>query len=145
GEAIRQIEDAHELAQALAAGVPTPAEGASGGGAGKGGDDEPDWRLHGSRIRRFTLIERSGSAWDAERGRLWKIEHMRLSFSTKAVNMWLASPRTRKIDADNVVFDPAGRSDPKTTVNLFRGLQMKPADAPCDKLLKLLRYLCGED
>jgi putative DNA primase/helicase len=70
---------------------------------------------------------------------------MRLSFSTRAVNMWLASPRTRKIDASLVVFDPTARVDQKTHVNLFRGLQMKPSQASCDKLLKLCRYLCGED
>lgn len=147
GEAIKQIEDAHELARAIAGGVPaTPVEGASGGGGKRdGGDDEPDWHLHGSLIRRFTLVERSGTAWDAERGFLWKIEHMRLSFGARAVNMWLASPRTRKIDHSLVVFDPAGKADPKTHINLFRGIQLKPRDVPCEKIIKLLLYLCGED
>jgi putative DNA primase/helicase len=70
---------------------------------------------------------------------------MRLSFGSRAVSMWLASPRTRKIDASLVVFDPVGSSDKQTTVNLFRGLQMKPSDASCDRLLRLLRILCGED
>jgi putative DNA primase/helicase len=145
GEAVKAIEDAHALAKQLQAGTPPAAEGASGGGGRGGGDDEPDWALHGSLIRRFTLVERSGSAWDSHRGFLWKIEHMRLSFSTRAVNMWLASPRTRKIDASLVVFDPTNTVDQKTHVNLFRGLQMKPSQASCDKLIKLCRYLCGED
>lgn len=143
GEAIKAIEDARELAASVAAGAPAQAAGAGGGG--KGGDDEPDWQLHGNLIRRFTLIERSGAAWDVERGFLWKIEHMRLSYGTRSVNMWLASPRTRKIDASLMVFDPTGKTDPKTTVNLFRGLGVQPSTSgSCERLLKLLRYLCGE-
>jgi putative DNA primase/helicase len=49
---------------------------------------------------------------------------------------------------EQVVFDPTERSDPSTTVNLFRGITMKPdgrGRASCAKLLKLLFYLCGED
>jgi putative DNA primase/helicase len=149
GEAVKSIEDAHALARQLAAGTPAGADASGGaaadGGKGSGGDDEPDWALHGSLIRRFTLIERTGTAWDALQGHVWKIEHMRYSYGTRAVNMWLASPRTRKIDVTKVVFDPTSTTDPKTTINLFRGLQTKPSQASCEKLLKLCRYLCGEE
>lgn len=144
GDALKSIEDAHQIARALAGGTPAAPEGASPAG-GKGGGDEPDWQLHGALRKRFTLVERTGNAWDAERGFMWKIEHMRLSYGVRAVNMWLASPRTRKIDASQVVFDPSGSADPERTINLFRGLQVKPREASCERVLQLLRYLCGED
>jgi len=143
GEAIKAVEDASALAASIAAGTPAPAAGAGDGG--KGGDDEPAWQLHGNLIRRFTLIERTATAWDVERGFMWKIDHMPYSFGKRAVNMWLASPRKRMVDASMVVFDPTNQADAKTTVNLFRTLAMKPsAAASCEKLIKLLRYLCGE-
>ena len=142
---IRSIEDAREIAASLASGAPPPAEGGAGEGGKGGGGDEPDWRLHFNLIRRFTLVERSGQAWDEERGFLWRVEHMRLSFGVKAVNAWLGSSRRRAVDLSQVVFDPCGKEDPKATVNIFRGLKMKPKAGSCELTLKLLRYLCGEE
>jgi putative DNA primase/helicase len=143
---IKTVEDAHVLARQLAAGAPAAAQGASGGGGKDGGDeDEPDWQLHGSLVRRFTLIERSDMAFDGERGVLWKVAHMRLTFGAKPVAMWLGSKRRRSVDLAQVVFDPTGKADTQTTVNLFRGIEMKPKTGSCAQLLKLARYLCGED
>jgi putative DNA primase/helicase len=145
---IKLVEDAHELAQMLASGA-APAEGgseaASGGGAGKGGNVDTFWRIHRSLLKRFTLINRSGAAWDAELGFMWRIEHMRLTWGSDAVGAWLGSSRRRDIDLSRVVFDPAGNEDPATTVNLFRGLETKPKAGECKHLLRLLRFLCGED
>jgi putative DNA primase/helicase len=145
GEAIQAIDKAYEFARALREGA-APAEGASGASR-KDADHEPepDWRLQSSLLRRFTLIERSDMAWDQERGFPWKVAHMRLTFGVKAVGAWLASNRRRSVDLSQVVFDPTGRADPRSTVNLFRGLAMSPKAGACDKLLKLLRYLCGEE
>lgn len=146
---IKTVEDAYELAQMLKAGVaPTEdgaAEGASGAGGGKGGNVDTFWRIHRSLLRRFTLINRSGAAWDADIGFMWRIEHMRLTFGADAVASWLGSSRRRDIDLSKVVFDPAGKEDPATTVNLFRGIETKPKPGECKQLLRLLRYLCGED
>lgn len=145
GSAVKQIEDGHEIARALAAGAAPPAAGASGAGGGKGGgDDEPDWAMHGRLLSRFTQIYPSDLAYDASLGELVKIEHMRLLFTTKPIAMWLGSPRKRVINAENVVFDPHRQADPKTTVNLFRGIVMKPQAGKCERLLELLYYLCGE-
>jgi putative DNA primase/helicase len=139
---IKAIEDAHELAKSLQDGAPAPE--AAGAGGKKGGEDEPDWRLHGSLIRRFTLIERSDTAYDHERGFLWRIPHMRLTYGARPVDMWLASSRRRSVDLSKVVFDPTGRADPQKTVNLFRGIEMKPRAGSCEKLVELFRYICGE-
>lgn len=145
GDALKAIEDAHALSRALAGGQPADApEGAPPAG-GKGGGDEPDWQLHGRLVKRFTLIERSDTAYDAERGVLWRIAHMRLTFGAGVVNRWLASARRRSVDLSSVVFDPRGEADRETTVNLFRGIEMTPSEGSCEKLLQLLRYLCGEE
>jgi len=151
GAAIGEVQGAIELARAIAAGVAPGGAAAAGGDeaqAGKGvggGESGPDWRLHWSLINRFVLVERAGLAWDEQRGRLWRIEHLRLSFGTAPVAMWLASRRRRAVDVEQVVFDPRGVEDPKKTVNLFRGIETKPGgEGKCDKLLELLRYLCGE-
>lgn len=149
GDEIRRIQDAIELSHAIAAGVAPGGEETSkgsDGGKGNGGDgDGTDWRLHWNMLTRFTLVERSGMSWDVERGALWRIEHMKHSFGTKAVNMWLASRRRRSVDVKQLVFDPRGLQDASKTINLFRGLETKPAAGSCDKLLKLLLYLCGEE
>jgi putative DNA primase/helicase len=145
--AIKQIEDAHELARGLAAGKPEPAAAAGGKGGGGGDEDEPDWALHGAMLRRFTQIYPSDEAYDIERGTLVKVAHMRLRFGSRAVALWLASPRKRIVDLKNVVFDPEKKVDDKTSVNLFRGLPLKAGDGDptkCRKLLELLQFLCGE-
>ena len=143
GAEIALIETAHELARGLAAGAPAPATDASGGGD-KGSDGEPDWQLHGSLLRRFTQVYPSDEAYDHERGTLVKVAHLRLRFGTRSTGMWLGSPRKRVVDVKNVVFDPTGKADAKTTVNLFHGIAMKPVAGSCQKLLELLQYLCCE-
>lgn len=145
---IKAIEDARELAQSLRAGAPRTTEegGASAGGGGKGCGDEPDWALHGSLLRRFTLIYPSDTAYDGLKARIVKVQHMRLAFLAGPVARWLASPRRRTLDPDQVVFDPVGVEDPAATVNLFRGIDLKPSSsASCTRLIELLQYLCGED
>jgi len=161
GEAIEAVRDAIELMQAVRDGVPAEdpeaagarsgkarvnASSGSAGGSGGGGRDEPDWALHGSLLRRFTQIYPSDAAYDGHIGRIVRIAHMRLMFGGGPVNRWLASPRKRVIDPEQVVFDPTRSNDPETTVNLFRGLGIKPSrEGSCELLLELLQYLCGEE
>jgi putative DNA primase/helicase len=96
-------------------------------------------------LRRFTQVYPSDTAYDADKGRVVKIEHMRLRFGARPIAMWLASSRKRVIDPDQIVFDPSCTSDPKTTVNLFRGLPAQPpGSGSCRLLLELIHYLCGE-
>jgi putative DNA primase/helicase len=45
---------------------------------------------------------------------------------------------------DEVGFDPSER-DPEVQLNTWKGWPMRPAPGRCDRLLDLLRYLCGED
>jgi phage/plasmid primase-like uncharacterized protein len=113
---------------------------------GKGAQQEPDWDLHDGLLRRFTLVYPSDTAFDFEIGKLVKVEHMRLMFGKKPVQIWLGSARKRVVSPESVVFDPSETCDPETTVNLFRGIRMKPsAETSCDRLIELLAYLCNED
>jgi len=124
----------------------TPPEAAAPKGGKGGDDDEPDWELHGTLIRRFTQIYPSDESWDALIERLVKIEHMRLMFGRRPVNMWLASRKKRVVLKERVVFDPTQSVDPETHVNLFRGLALEPSTkGRCERLLELLFYLCSED
>jgi putative DNA primase/helicase len=45
---------------------------------------------------------------------------------------------------DQIGFDPAGK-DKKVLLNTWQGWPMEPQKGRCDRLLDLLRYLCGED
>ncbi len=45
---------------------------------------------------------------------------------------------------DQVGFDPGGDDD-HVLLNTWQGWPMKPAVGSCERLLELLRYLCGED
>jgi putative DNA primase/helicase len=45
---------------------------------------------------------------------------------------------------DQIGFDPAGK-DKKVLLNTWQGWPMEPQNGRCDRLLDLLRYLCGED
>jgi len=147
GEGLDQVRAQVGAAIAMArAGSSTPS-GAAAPKGGKGGDgEEPDWELHGTLIARFTQIYPSDEAWDALIERLVKIEHMRLMFGRRPVNMWLASRKKRVVLKERVVFDPAQSVDPETHVNLFRGLALEPStQGRCERLLELLFYLCSEE
>lgn len=147
GESLDQVRAQVGTALVFArASSSTPPEAAAPkGGKGGGGDGEPDWELHGTLLRRFTQIYPSDEAWDAYIERLVKIEHMRLMFTSRPVNLWLGSKKKRVVLKENVVFDPTGAADPETHINLFRGLAIEPAQGECAKLLELLFYLCNED
>jgi putative DNA primase/helicase len=122
------------------------ASDASGGGAGGGTDDPPDWHLYRALLDRFTLVYPSNEAFDGLLGRLVKLDHMRNMFGKRYVGMWLGSEKKRVVYDTDVVFDPEGRCDPKKTVNLFRGIHLKPdAGKACERWLAMLQYLCGEE
>lgn len=98
--------------------------------------------------RRFTLIYPTDTVYDAQLEVICKIPYVKINFGEGVVNWWLRSPDRRTVNADQVVFDPAGNADPKTTINLFRGLAAPAArgeGASCERLLGLLQYLCAEE
>lgn len=146
-EQIKLVRDAIDLAKAMANGTAPKPEAAAGKGGGKDGSKDPDWRLHDALLKRFTQIYPSDTAYDDDKGRVVKIEHMRLRFGGDSISRWLGSKDKRVIDPEQIVFDPSCTSDPETTVNLFRGLpeQPKAPAGSCGLLIDLLHYLCGEN
>jgi putative DNA primase/helicase len=146
---VKAIIVARQFAEQIGKGVPAVEPAEKGGRKGKGGGGKnPPPELHydwDTLFNRFTLIYPSETVWDAEREQIVKLQHVKIHFGTGIVNYWLGSPSRRTVNDVDVVFDPACKVDPKTSVNLFRGIKLKPDGAKsCDKLLELLRYLCRE-
>ena len=136
------------LAQSAAAVLPRDAAAPKSGQRTPADDDE-DERAYG-RLKiifgRYTLIYPSDEAFDHDLGEIVKIAHIRAAFGKRLVDRWLASPKRALVNKTDVVFDPTGAADRTPgKVNLFRGWELAPrVDASCEKLLDLLRYLCGE-
>lgn len=125
----------------------TPPSAGEGGvvmRGGGGGDDGIDWKRYWALVDRFTLIYPTDTAYDHEIGDIVKIEHMRLMFGTKWVQMWLGGEKRRFVYLHNVVFEPGAPPDPDK-LNLFRGLGVVPVEGECARLLRLLYFLCNED
>ncbi len=134
------------LEKSLTEGLSAAASPAPGGARAKKKERPIDWDAVGTMIERFTLIYPSDTAFDHELGLIVKLSHMRNNFGEVLVDIWQASPKRRTVNADNVVFDPTCTCDPKTTVNLFRGLPLQPnPKGGCEKTLKLLYHLCAEE
>lgn len=94
---------------------------------------------------RFTLIYGTDTAYDHEVRKIIKVSNMRLAFGKDPVNFWLAGRDRRMVLHENVVFDPTEKATLPEYVNLFYGMQLKPAPGRCEKILELLNYLCNEE
>jgi putative DNA primase/helicase len=108
------------------------------------GPDDHEWDFStGGLMSNFTLIYGTVTVFDHRRRKIIGIAELRAAGTRKRVNLWLNNPARRIVEQENVVFDPAGTSDPTKTVNLFRGMAMKPAEGACERQLELLNYICG--
>lgn len=58
---------------------------------------------------------------------------------------WYEHPGRKNIYRDNLIFDPQGLADPRTTINIFTGLSCKPKPGDVTDLLDLLLHLCGDN
>jgi putative DNA primase/helicase len=140
-------------------GAIAPAEGDGGsaggggsGGTGKGGGRQakvPDWGRYNWLLDTFALIYSTDTVWDSSTRLIMKISAMAHAHGADYVRMWKAaeaSPvryqgkRWTVMPAD-VVFDPTGRCDPETTVNLFGGIVLEPKAGDVEPMLKLVRHL----
>jgi putative DNA primase/helicase len=102
------------------------------------------------------IVERFVPVSDGTGETLFDHWTQRLCARKSAVNLLQAGSRWDDVKAhpvwidrgafylDEVGFDPAG-TDPTVKLNTWQGWPMKPAPGRCDRLLDLLRYLCGED
>jgi putative DNA primase/helicase len=99
-------------------------------------------------IERYVLIYPSRECWDAKMEEIVKLEHMGALYGGQFVEAFTSTARKRVVWAQDVVFDPGGEVDQleQDRINLYRGRELEPDPRGidgCEKLLGLLRYLCG--
>jgi putative DNA primase/helicase len=99
-------------------------------------------------IERYVLIYPSRECWDVKMEEIVKLEHMGALYGGQFVEAFTSTARKRVVWAQDVVFDPGGPVDQleRDRINLYRGRELEPDPRGidgCEKLLGLLRYLCG--
>jgi putative DNA primase/helicase len=95
-------------------------------------------------LEQWTLISGTDTVFDAGPWAIVKLSHLKISEGEGVVRWWLDSAERKTVWRDEVVFEPRGAKPGQ--LNLFRGMPTEPnASAPCERLLELLQYLCGEE
>ena len=103
-----------------------------------------------ARLRdHFALIYGSDTVYDCRTRLMMPLSAMAHAYGTDAVRIWKSLPPSpRRSDGgrwtvlpENVVFDPEGKRDPDTHVNLFAGLRMQPKKGDVQPMLDLVTYL----
>lgn len=147
---VKVVIAARELGDQLKNGAPASpaAVGARGKRAGKGAGGkapppEPAFDWDGF-FERYTYIYPTDTAWDAKVHKLVKISALKTHWGEGMVAWWLRSDQRRTVNDVDVVFDPTCKCDPVRCVNLFQGLESKPAEGDCGRIVELLQFLCGE-
>ncbi|MDR1310259.1 MAG: DUF5906 domain-containing protein [Burkholderiaceae bacterium] len=102
------------------------------------------WATVNALLERFTLIYGDDAAWDEEKRKLISVRNMRLAFGATHFKYWQENPRRKTIDKECLVFDPTLSCDPKTTINVFDGLQVVPKKGECGHILQLMMHLCDD-
>lgn len=133
---------------------PSPESGANASAKGDGGkavrsEKVVDWGKYSYLLENFALIYSTDTVWDASTRLIMKISAMAHAHGADYVRMWKAadsSPRRQKgkrwtVMPADVVFDPEGKHDPETTVNLFGGLVMEPVEGDVKPMLELIAHL----
>jgi putative DNA primase/helicase len=82
--------------------------------------------------------------FDATRWAIVKISHLKIEHGEGFVKWWLDCEDRKTVWRDDLVFEPAGVQAHQ--LNLFRGMPFEPEPTkPCEQLMGLLQYLCGEE
>lgn len=151
-----QVVSLADAAKAKAAKVaPASSTGANAPDVGAGGDSASgkaaklekkaektiDWGAFNSLIANFALIYGTDTVWDGSERLIMKLQNMAHAHGADMVKMWKASPDRRTVRQQDVVFDPTGKADPATTVNLFDGIALVPKEGDVMPMMGLIRYL----
>jgi putative DNA primase/helicase len=133
------------------AGAQAPSTGEGGGAGKKGGRSERriDWGRYNWLLENFALIYSTDTVWDASSRLIMKISAMAHAHGADYVRMWKGSESSDRraegkrwtVMPTDVVFDPAGKHDPDTTVNLFGGIEIEPEEGDVKPMLELVRHL----
>lgn len=87
----------------------------------EGGGGDPLKEL----VDRYVLLYGTETVWDRMSRKVVGLGPLRSAFPDLA-GRWLESPKRTMVDADNLVFDPAQRSNPDTHINMFGGYPLTP-------------------
>lgn len=133
---------------------PSPEKGANASSKGDGGKAERtekvvDWGRYYTLLENFALIYSTDTVWDASTRLIMKISAMAHAHGADYVRMWKSAESSRvrmkgkrwTVMPADVVFDPEGKHDPESTVNLFGGLVMQPKEGDVTPMLELVRHL----
>jgi putative DNA primase/helicase len=117
-----------------------------GGRAIDGGEGGGDRLIE--MLDKLTLLYGTETVWDSDKRVVMSLGAVRAAYGPDMVKRWQEDVRRKMIDADNLVFDPTLKVDPKTHINMFAGYPLVPEDneEKCMAVLDLLFDLCaGEE
>ena len=96
-------------------------------------------------LEKLTLLSGSVTVWDSDKRVVMSLDSVRAAYSGDMVKRWQEHALRQMIDAENLVFDPTQRVNPKTHINMFHGFPLVPKqnDEKCLPVLELVFELCG--
>jgi hypothetical protein len=152
-----QVLSLSDAAKAKAAkSAPESSAGANASDTGAGGSDASggkaakparkaektiDWGKFNQLVANFALIYGTDTVWDGTQRIIMKLQNMAHAHGSDMVKMWKNSEQRRTVLQQDVVFDPTGKADPATTINLFDGIALEPVEGNVAPMLELIRYL----
>lgn len=97
-------------------------------------------------LERFALVYgQGGTVFDHDEHMLMALSDMRDACVSRELHRaWAEHPDKQIVRVREVGFDPAGE-DPNVHCNLWAGWPTTPQAGSCERLLELLRYMCGNE
>jgi len=137
----------HDPADGASAANVVPLRGRQGGAPAN--EKKIEWGRLTFLLDNFAQIYGTDTVVDIEKRLIMKISAMAHAHGADYVKMWKnadASPRRFEglrmtVDQSAVVFDPTGQADAETTINLFGGIRLEPAEGDVEPMLALVRHL----
>ncbi len=97
-------------------------------------------------LERYALVyAQKGTVFDREEHCLLALSDMRdACISRELHRRWAEHPGRQIVRVREVGFDPGGE-DPEVTCNLWDKWPTSPREGSCERLLEVLRYMCGNE
>lgn len=97
-------------------------------------------------LARYVYLYPTDSAWDRQLRDVVPLSGLRYAIAD-CFDDWLKHPNRQQINREDLVFDPTQQCDPQSTINMFRGLPLRPAGeiADCEHILQLTWHVVNKD
>ncbi|RMG98466.1 MAG: hypothetical protein D6706_07100 [Chloroflexi bacterium] len=97
-------------------------------------------------LQRYVYLYPTKDVWDTVDRCIIPLDALKAAIPAD-FDWWMKNPKRRQIKRENLVFDPTQQADPKTHINMFRGLPLKPArtSESADGIIALVDHLCNGD